>query len=113
MNEGVTARLSAPGYVPTVVGPHEPATQSAPPQSLPHTPQLRPSLSSRASQPLVGSPSQSSKPVEHPHVPSRQVPLVQATPHAPQLGAMERSASQPLSSSPSQSSKPAMHTHSP
>jgi hypothetical protein len=90
-----------------------------PAQARPQAPQFEAALRVSTSQPLVGSPSQSAKPVAHT---GTQAPATQAfavvealvahtRPQAPQLEAELRvSTSQPFEGSPSQSAKPVAHT---
>jgi hypothetical protein len=98
---------------------HAPAAHTWPAaQRRPHMPQWLPSTARRASQPLVGVPSQSPKPAAH--VPGTQAPATHAPaalgsvhtrPHAPQLrrSVPDTATSQPLAGLRSQSRKPALH----
>lgn len=113
-----SARL--PSHSPSPAGHgeawHAPSTQiMLTPHGAPQPPQCSGLSSVLVSQPLFGSLSQSSKPVEHAgmHVPAAQpvVPfaLVQTVPHAPQSVTVVVLVSQPLTGLVSQSAKPAPH----
>jgi hypothetical protein len=102
--------------------PHAPPLQTCPVgHAWPHAPQSVRLVAVLVSQPVVGSPSQSAKPVAHAvraHTPALHAPVAwagaHAWPHAPHAARLvRRSVSQPLPAAPSQSPKPgsqlAMH----
>jgi hypothetical protein len=98
------------------VAVHPPDEHTCPAgHTVPHAPQLALSVWVFTSQPSLGAPLQSTKPVSH--APIAQWPAVhksaawaklQTLPHAPQLAAVFSAVSQPLVGSPSQSPKPAV-----